>query len=190
MYVNMVLSVIDSSDTVNSAYLAGLVFGIVFAIIMLFFLMRAQKKDGKLKCKYDERQNITRGKGFKYSFFSMLIGNCILIVLKSGDFALPIEDSLLLLIVILISIGVYAAYCILNDGYFSLNEDIKKMKYSFAFLGVFNLLAGIMNVSMGRCIVEGRLTFMFSNVLVGIFMIYIYVVIMIKAAIDRKDEQM
>ena len=46
----------------------GMVTGLVLGLILFIIILKVTKKDGKIKCQYDERQELARGKGFKYGY--------------------------------------------------------------------------------------------------------------------------
>ena len=48
-----------------SYYGMGVVCGILVGLLLMVVILKLTKTDGSLKCKYDERQQLVRGKGFQ-----------------------------------------------------------------------------------------------------------------------------
>lgn len=107
------------------AYGLGFVFGvIVFSAIILIPMLIGLTKDRKLKRKYDERQEAIRGRGFKGAFYTVIILNTLYSFALVGFEKVPIEPSAMMVLIVIFGVAVYAWYCILNDGYFALNEKV------------------------------------------------------------------
>ena len=54
----------------STSYAAGLAFGIVTALIIFALIWKFSKKS--MKGTFDERQELVRGRGYKYASFTML----------------------------------------------------------------------------------------------------------------------
>ena len=54
----------------STSYAAGLAFGIVTALIIFAVIWKFSKKS--MKGTFDERQELVRGRGYKYASFTML----------------------------------------------------------------------------------------------------------------------
>lgn len=52
-------------NTMSIAYLAGGLVGILIGLVLVAILIRYVRTDKKIKAKYDERQELIRGRGFK-----------------------------------------------------------------------------------------------------------------------------
>ncbi len=173
----------------NLAYGLGFVFGIVLAsAIILIPMLIALTKDGKIKRKYDERQEAIRGRGFKMAFYTMITLNMLYGFLQVACKELPIEPSVVVFIIVFMGIGVYAWYCILNDGYFALNERIPQTIVVFTIIGLANLLIGLVNIMDGTIMNEGVIGFESISIVCGIFMLITVLVILIKQHKDKKED--
>ena len=175
------------------AYMLGFMIGagIVFVVsfVAIFILMKATKKDGSIKCKYDERQELVRGRGFKYAFFPFLIYNLLIPLLTICDVKLPADSTALFMIGAIIGLLVYVIYAIWNEAYFSLNENPKKVMIAFAFIGMFNLGLGIIRLFDGTFLTDGKLTFNSINFLLGISFVIIFITLAAKQICNRIEEE-
>lgn len=167
-----------------STYNMGMVFGMsvgVFAgIILILVLLKVTKTDGKLRCEYDERQEVLRGRGFKYAFFTIMFCNMLYGFLEIGFEKMPVEAGTFMILSAFTGVAVYAAYGILNDCYFSLNENRRKVMIVFAVIGIGNLMLGIMNLLNGKGIENGVMNYRCINLFCGLLFVEIYIVLLIR----------
>lgn len=176
-------------NKMNVYYAAGLAAGVLVGILFIFIFLKVTKTDGKMKCKYDERQNTARGNGFKYGFFTLLICNLLQAFAFDGKMSLPVDQSVILLISVVLGILVYVSYCIWNDAYFSLNENRRKVLVGFVVIGVFNLLIGISNLHSGKAFTDGVLNFRSINLFCGLLFLVIFAVLLAKHLTKKQEEE-
>ncbi len=166
--------------------LCGVAVGIAIVIVLLLIT----RKDGSMKCKYDERQELVRGRGYKYAFFTMIICECVIMYLnEDAGLERYITSSLEMFIAFSVSIAVYASYCIWHEGYFGLNENHGRRLAVFILLGVMNIVLGIIAWNAGTCVEDGALTFQFSNVICGILALWVSIMAALKWIRDRKEDE-
>ncbi len=163
--------------------LAGLVLGILIIVVLLIFT----KKNHSLRGKYDERQLIAQGKGYKYAFFTMLIYFSGLVVLDLTEtFAV---NAILLLPGVLLGVIVYVNYAIFSDAYFALNEAANRCFVIFIIAAAMNLLSGIIqivdDIKLNNPIDEVNL----YSIFVGVTVLEVLIVLVIKKVIDRKADR-
>lgn len=170
-------------------YALGFVVGVVIVsavlVIMMLFLTSRNKK---LKRSYDERQELVRGKGFKYAFYTVIILNMLYAVAEIAYERIPIEASVVMFLVAICGVGVYAWYCILNDGYFAINEKKKETITCLSVIGLLNLVLGISSALHGGFFEDGMLTHDCMNLVCGIFLLLTVIVILIKHYIDKRED--
>lgn len=142
----------------NTSYAAGLAFGIVTALIIFALVWKFSKKC--LKGKFDERQELVRGRGYKYAFFTILILLTLDLLIESfGAFeTLPVTRTLAAFIIILAGVMVYALYCIKNDSYFGVGTDARTYRAVMWVVIVCNIISGITGLRDGA-MVDGKLAF-------------------------------
>ncbi len=169
-------------------YVVGVCVAILLAVCFFVFFLKFTKKDGKMKCRFDERQNIIRGKGYKYAFFTLLIYNALMLVM--GDFMeMYMDREMVNFIGICLSVIIYAVYAIWNEGYFSLNENPKRVMVIFGVVGAINLLSGISSIVSGEIIENGKISFRAMNLLCAVMLFSILIVLAVKTIYNREDDE-
>lgn len=166
---------------------AGVVCGIIVGIILVVILLKITKTNGKIKCEFDERQEMIRGRGFKYGFYTLLIYDAVYGVVDL-TVEKPYADNLLMLVIgIAISVVVYAGYAIWHESYFALNESPRKFLIAFAAVAVINLAIAGINAKRGILIQEGQLTWYGTNLVAGIMFLAIMLVLGVKLLVVKKE---
>lgn len=166
---------------------AGVVCGIIVGIILVVILLKITKTNGKIKCEFDERQEMIRGRGFKYGFYTLLIYDAVYGVVDL-TVEKPYADNLLMLVIgIAISVVVYAGYAIWHESYFALNESPRKFLIAFAAVAVINLAIAGINAKRGILIQEGQLTWYGTNLVAGIMFLVIMLVLGVKLLVVKKE---
>lgn len=167
----------------------GFLTGIIAGCVLLLLFIRLSKRNGAGKCNFDERQQIVRGRGFKYGFFAWLIFDAICIVTDIGLEERFMDMSLTLLCGMLVGLAVYASYCIWNDGYVSFNQSPKRIMAILAAGGVLNLVCAVYRFQQGM-LENGKLTFLNgSNLLVAVTALFLLAVFIAKQCTDRRDTE-
>lgn len=171
----------------NSAEFAGIFSGLVIGIILVIVLLRLTKKDYSLRCMYDERQQLVRGRGFKYGFFTLMIYD---IFYGWGMDALDqqyIDDVTAMIFGVCLGVAVYASYCIWHEGYFSLNENPKRVLLVFGILAVLNFIIFAVQILHGTVMEDGVITYHCVNLLCGVLFIFLFIVIFAKWFCNRRE---
>lgn len=106
------------------AYITGFAIAVLFALLVFIIVMEVKHKRG-VKDEYDERQELVRGKAYKYALFTLMIYLCADLVVGTiwRAWAQPGVSSAL---GIFLSAGVFVAVCILNDAFLSLRQKPKQ----------------------------------------------------------------
>lgn len=158
-------------------YTIGIVTGVIFGIVMvLIYMVRTRKKRGK--CEFDERQQLARGKAFKYGFVTAVVyflAYSLSGIIASGNW---MKNPFWVFAGVSLSIGVFAGNAIWNDGYFSLNETPDSYMALFGALAVINLIGAFRDVR------ENSL-----NLCLGVLIICILIVMGVKRLWDKKREE-
>lgn len=171
----------------NVTLLVSIIMGLMIGILLVFVLLIITKKDGNIKCKYDERQTAVRGKAYKISFFLLLIYNILYGLCSTVIEKMPIDSLTVMFIGIIIALAFHVTYCIWKDAYFSLNEDKRKLMIVFILIAILNLAIGIGNLVSGYIIVDGVLTYHCVNLLCSILFVLLFLVLLVKNS--SKDSQ-
>lgn len=175
-----------------SGYDAGRVIGIsagaAIGVLLVIAILKFSKKDGSLKCKYDERQELVRGKGFKYGFFTIVIYDAC--NMFYGNFLERIVmREVIMALGIFLGVVVYAGYAIWNDGYFSLNENPRRVMGSFVVLSVGNIFLGLMHIPMGDFSVGGVIGYPAVNLMVGIMILCLFGILLAKRICKKEPAE-
>lgn len=142
----------------STSYASGLAFGIVTALVIFFIIWKLKKKT--MKGRFDERQELVRGRGYKYASFTLLILITLDLLIESYNAydVLPVSRTLALFIIILAGVMVYALYCIKNDSYFGVGTDTRTYRAVMWIVIVCNAVSGFTGLKDGA-MVDGKLSF-------------------------------
>lgn len=177
-------------DAYKLGFIVGIIVGCILVAVFVVITRTKRRKDGKMRCDFDERQEIVRGRGFKYGFFTLLLTN-----LFSGFYFEIAETGItdaftFCVFTCCVGICVYAVYCIWNDAYFALNESRNRLLAVFAFTFICNLLTGIRNLltyeeeeAFGQAI-NGR-----GNLIISVMLFVIFLTLLLKKRKDKKESE-
>lgn len=168
--------VLKKTGATNIWLVIGLLGGLIVGFVVVAVLLTVTKTDGNMEAKYDERQMKERGNGFKVGFFTHMIYVAFLILLHIAEVKLPVSEEVLMFFGILLSITVYAIYCIWKDAYISLNENATKLNVVFIVAGILNVALGVGNIFTGDMVIDGVVTFHCINLLCGIFLLILAII--------------
>ncbi len=142
----------------SSSYATGLAAGILAALIIFALIWKFKRNT--MKGTFDERQELVRGRGYKYACFTILILLTIDLILESyGIFeTLPVTRPLTIFFMILAGVMVYAFYCIKNDSYFGVGTDTRTYRAVLWIVIVCNAISGFSGLKDGA-MVDGKLSF-------------------------------
>ena len=158
--------------------------------ILIGLLIRLLVKEGnKATSEYDERQELLRGRAYKwgYIFLGSYVG--ILAFLSFVGISLPADNSLLLIIGLIIAMCIVETIAILNDCYFALNDNKTSIIVSFVVLMIINGMIAIYDILTGMAWADGILKIGSLNVFIDIELIYLLILIIIKTHKDGKEEE-
>ena len=174
--------------TRDLGYVLGLVCGGILGIIFVIFFQRWTKKDHDVKCKYDERQTLVIGRGYKRGFWTLVSGIILYGIIDSGREIRCIETMAVLMFIVAIGIMVFIGYCIWHEGYFALNENRKRVLAGFLLCSLMNFAIFTMNVFHGNVIKDGVIQFEIIHLVWGILFIFIFLMVLAKTIRDRRED--
>lgn len=175
----------------TSAYRWGFVAGAVVGLILVALLVRLLlgRRRGT-KREYDERQQLAIGKGYKYSYYTLLI---YLAAYALFDMMTGIRWCSLYtgaFIGILLSISVFGVICIREDAYLPLRESPKRYILMFAILGGLNLIIGVVHyIEEGTFVEDGLLGVSVVNPLVGVLLLLMAAALAAKTLSDKRAQE-
>ena len=138
-----------------------------------------------LKGTFDERQELVRGRGYKYACFTMLGLLVLDLLIESLDAfeTLPVTRSLAIFIMILAGVMVYALYCIKNDSYFGVGTDTRTYRAVMWIVIVCNAISGFSGLREGA-IEDGKLAF---GPCASLLFCLAFVIIMISISVKQRN---
>lgn len=173
------------------SYKIGFAIGMIVAVLLgagvVCGILIVTTKNYSLKREYDERQELVRGKGFKYGFFTMLITNFILSYLNLY-LSKPIMDmSFAMILSMSLGVLVCVHYCIWKEGYFSLNEKPKTFIALMSVCAVVQYIcfAGYLKTGI---IINGAITFRGVNLLLGIMVTFLLIDLLVKSICQKRED--
>ena len=170
-------------NNMSTNYAMGLAFGIVTALIIFALIWKFSKKT--MKGTFDERQELVRGRGYRYACFTMLGLLVLDLLLESyGAFeTIPVTRTLAIFFMILAGVMVYALYCIKNDSYFGVGTDTRTYRAVMWVVIVCNAVSGFSGLKDGA-MVDGKLSFSPCE---SLLFCIAFVIIMISLSIKQRN---
>ena len=140
----------------SMSYAMGVGFGIFIAvaILILFKKLSLMKKP-----EYDERQLYEQGRANTIAYRFSLAGMGLILFLYGFKDDIPNElIPLAILLVVVLSVMVFATYCIFHDAYFTTQEmkPSKKLTLLWILIIVLNLVTLVLNLQDGGFYHDGR----------------------------------
>ncbi len=164
----------------------GFTLTIVLVTILIIVVSKKLNNDNSSRTKYDERQQIVSGQGYKYRFWTVVGLIVAFIVLDVAEIDIPIKTSVMYFLAIVVGVLCHTTYCIFNDGYFGINNNPKQYYVMFVLIGLFNVLIGVMNCIRGNLISDGKLDVPAINLFCGLMFVVLGICIVIKSVMDKK----
>ena len=172
------------------SYIIG--FAVPFLVIAaaLYIFSRHAHTDGRRRPRYDERQELIRGRGYQYAFYTVICAMMVYALAKQvfgWDFADSMTETFA---AVLLGIAVYAGYAVWHEAYFALNEKRKSYVWLFVVIGVINLGIGLRHIFAGDILAEGRIVFDgAANLLCGVLFLTVLAVLLVREIALRREEK-
>ncbi len=160
----------------NTAYILGFITGLMLVAAIIFVIRAIDKKNNRPAQKYDERQQLLRGRAYTSAFWVLVAYLCL-----NGFFNLTtgIEWADLMTNTftgIFLALTVFVVACIKNDAYFAINQKPKLFFVILTIGIVINLAAGIMTL----CDKDSQY---FTNGVLNVHILNFWVVVMLFAVL-------
>ena len=170
----------------NSGESFGMAVGLMVGLVIAVALLKFANKDHKFKTQYDERQESIKGRGYKYSFYTLAFLEVVLAILEIGDISLGIDRYLVHFIVLLISFAVLCIHSIWNETYWGLNNNRRRYIAIIVIAVALNLIP-VIGVIVNRSLFkEGFNSLPLLNLIVLIWMAVIGICALVKKGFDAK----
>ena len=172
----------------SAGYWAGVGAGIALGLVVTVAVLKAVKKDGRIKCRYDERQVLVQGRSFKYGFYTLLV--CLMLDVFLGDLADPyVDHGVIVFLCLAVGVIVGAGYAIWNDGYFSLNEYPKRVVAAFLAIALLNFVVFLRYIHEGELIENGVVTLSAINLICAVLLLVIVLIILARYACRKRQDE-
>lgn len=168
----------------NATASVGMVFGLMVGLVIAAILLKVANKDHKVKTQYDERQEMIKGRGYKYSFYTMIFAEVIAMFLEMSGIELPIESYLVHTIAILIGALVLCVHSIWNGVYWGLNNNRRTYSIIIVLAVVLNIIPLVGPIVQGKLSGHGIYSIPVLNLIVLIWMALIGVAALAKKCVD------
>lgn len=168
-----------------SDYLNGVIVGALIVFFVAILAVISKRKSGGMCEKYDERQMLVRGKGYRISFMTTLV----LMLLYGGVFYGFSKDIIapqfVIFLIAFAGILVYTVYCIFNDAYIQIGQSPKKWICLVAFVIIGNAYCALRTSDRGLTNNGLATTFMLNGMIAIVFTL-VLIAMLIKYIIDKK----
>lgn len=186
-----------SKSNTPSILTVSVLFGFLIGLCLLVLILALGTKGPEWKERYDERQELERGRGFKYAFCTVLFYDIIVpIFMNITGLSLAVDTSVIYFCGVFLGALVYMVYCIWHESYFALNQNMRSLMICFGLIGVLNLLIGLSNLLNGTMVQNGRLTFRVLNLLCAFLFLVLFLTMLVKKIVssrvnsaDEEDEK-
>lgn len=152
----------------NSAILYLLAFLLIFAAMWVIFIKLGRQAD-----KYDERQEINRGKAFKAGFVTVCIWELLYYAAELFGVAIPAEGGLMAICGILAGLCVFAVRSVFTDAYIPINRRSNLTVVPLLAISFMDITVGVSNIIDGKLITDGRLNCHAATLFVGIILLIV-----------------
>lgn len=162
----------------------GIMAGVMIAA--WFLSRKARKRD----CEYDEMQLKIRAKGYQIGFHTALCLIMVLILLSELDWFTFFTPGFAAFAALIISVTIFAVYCILHDAFVGLRSNPRQYVILFSIVILAQALGALRYWTAGELLENGRLTFGSgaSTVMVVCFLA-ILITLIVKMRQDGKEAE-
>ena len=155
----------------------------VIMFLILFMLVNANPNT----IVYDEMQKSIQGDAYKYSGITCTFIGIIFAYLLDFKW-FPMDGSFAMLTVSILSVLIYVVYMIIKGAYFGVSGKWKVWTLMEFFVGISNTVSGVFRI-LQNGLTYGKLTMDNANLLIGISFIITAVTVLIRKAMEKKDEE-
>lgn len=124
-------------------------------MITAWYLTRKNRKAEE----YDEMQLKIRAAGYRIGFFTALFALIILTLLSELGLLTAATPGFAAFAALLISVTVFAVYCILHDAFLAVRGKPGSYLLIFSAVVLTEILVTVRNLTEGKMLEDGRLTF-------------------------------
>ncbi|MCR5468480.1 MAG: hypothetical protein K6F37_05915 [Lachnospiraceae bacterium] len=168
-------------------YSLGYVAGFLATFIVVIIITAWARKN-KQKCEYDERQQLIRGKAYKYAFFGTFISAfCFMALIGSEIY--PVSAVHALFLTMMVGLVIYVVYSVWHDAYFTVNSNPSRYLILIAVIGIMNLFSGIVEVRANGFDITENSNGGSINLYLGVVFSILFVVLLLKKFVKKEDAE-
>ena len=167
---------------------SGYMMGIGCGMIVVGLVWANKKKQGK-SCEFDERQELERGRGFKYGFFTILLYNLLYGATVIDGESTWCDPFVGYFIGACLGLAVFGVYCIWKEAYASLSQTPIAMYSILGFSALTQITIGLINIEEGRIIVDGKLTVRSANLFLGVVCAVLWSAYFIRNRLNKREAE-
>lgn len=167
---------------------SGYMMGIGCGMIVVGLVWANKKKQGK-SCEFDERQELERGRGFKYGFFTILLYNLLYGATVIDGESTWCDPFVGYFIGACLGLAVFGVYCIWKEAYASLSQTPIAMYTILGFSALTQITIGLINIEEGRIIVDGKLTVRSANLFLGVVCAVLWSAYFIRNRLNKREAE-
>ncbi len=168
----------------------AIIFTVLIGLSLIYIILDSYIRHAQTEQpRYDERQELERGRGFRYAFFTMLIYIGFLSCIDMVNMFPDLKATFLYVCGVFLGIAVYVVYCIWHESYFALNERPKSMMIIFSVIALMNVILSVISFRSGTMIENGQPSFHMYNFLCALLFLVLFIAIALKQFADGREDK-
>ncbi len=172
-----------------SAFGMGLRTGVLVGLVVLLVSVITKRKHKNEQDHYDERQVAVRGMGYRYAFWTLAVELLLYGASFPDDGQYIVAPIVAIYAMVMIAGLVMMAYDVMHDAYFSLSQRRNVLMPAWIAIAASNLAISLSRISEDELWAQGRISERVGlPLVVGAFFAVFFVILGIKAVMDRKEQ--
>ena len=168
--------------TTGTVFAIGIMVGVMIAAWFLF------RKTWKRESEYDEMQLKIRAKGYQIGFYTALFLMLILILLWELNWLTAVTPGFAVYTALLVSVTVFAIYCILNDAFLAIRGNANRYFWLFGLVIVLEGIVAVRNIINNEMLEDGKLAFgSGAPAVMAVCFLAILITLAVKTVRNRKE---
>ena len=140
--------------------------------------------------KFDEMQLKIRARGYQISFFTALVMMGILAFLLEINALGPVTPGLAAMAALMVSVTVFAVYCITHDAFLAVRSTPKNHYFLYAMIVIVEIVNVVRLLVRGEVIVDGIVDFSAGcAILMAVAFLVILITLIVKTVSERKEAE-
>ncbi len=168
----------------GSVMALGIMVGVMIAAWVL------ARKNRNKESEYDEMQQKIRAGGYRIGFFTSLFLMLVVILLYEMNLLTPVTPGFAVYAALILSVTVFAVYCILRDAFLSVRGKAGSYLVIFGLITAVESIVTIRYLAEGKMIMDGKLSFAGgAPALMAVCFLTILATLVVKTIRNRKEEK-